>query len=270
MNGATMNAAAMNAAVRRRNCGPRRRPCLAGSGGAAAWLLMALVWTGNVAADETVKLRVSSPYLELTAGPGRGYPALHALEQGQRVAVIKRKTDWFLVRADNGTSGWVERDTVLRSVQGAGYVTPTLDDYGAHRFELGMMSGDFGGAATIGLFGSFALSPNVAVKISGQQVLGKFSNGWIGSGDIVMQPFADWRLAPYFTLGGGRVRSEPQTTLSASQDRVDDMAHAGIGLRLYLARRFVLRVEYERYELFTSRNENQGIRQWQAGVSAFF
>lgn len=221
-------------------------------------------------AAEPVKLRVSSPFLELTAGPGRGYPALHALEQGQQITVVKRKTDWFLLRADNGTSGWVNRDAVLRSVQGAGYVSPTLDDYGARRFEIGMMSGDFGGAATIGAFGAFALSPNVSVKISGQQILGKFSDGWIASGDIVMQPFAEWRLAPYFTLGGGRVRSEPQTTLVASQDRVDDMAHVGIGLRLYLARRFVFRVEYEHYELFTSRNKNQEIRQWQAGLSAFF
>ena len=231
---------------------------------------VALVSARVNAADEPVKLKVSSPFLELTAGPGRGYPALHALEQGQTISVVKRKTDWFLLRADNGTSGWVARDTVLKSVQGAGYVSPTLDDYGARKFELGMMSGDFGGAATIGVFGAVALSPNVAVKISGQQILGKFSNGWIGSGDIVMQPFADWRLSPYFTLGGGRVRSEPQTTLVASQDRVDDMAHVGVGLRLYLARRFVFRVEYERYELFTSRNENQEIRQWQAGISAFF
>lgn len=216
------------------------------------------------------KLRVSAAYLELTAGPGRGYPALHALEQGQAVEVIKRKTDWFLLRAANGTSGWASRDTVLASLKGAGYVSPTLDDYGARRVEIGMTSGDFGGAATIGLFGAVALSPNVALKVSGQRILGKFSDGWVASGDVVMQPFADWRLAPYFTLGGGRVSSQPQTTLIASQDRLDDMAHVGVGLRLYLARRFVMRVEYERYEIFTSRSKNQEIRQWQAGFSAFF
>ena len=220
--------------------------------------------------DELPTLRVSAPLLELTAGPGRGYPALHALEQGDGVHVVKRKTDWFKLEAENGASGWVHRDVVLRSVQGAGYVSPTLDDFGARRFELGMMSGDFDGAATIGVFGAYSLSPNVALKLGGQKILGNFSDGWIAAADIVVQPFADWRIAPYFTLGGGAVHVEPQTTLIASQDRTDEMAHVGIGLRFYLARRFVLRAEYESYQIFTSRNENEEIEQWQVGVSAFF
>jgi hypothetical protein len=220
--------------------------------------------------DDLPTLRVSAPLLELTAGPGRGYPALHALEQGDGVHVVKRKTDWFKLEAENGASGWVHRDVVLRSVQGAGYVSPTLDDFGARRFELGMMSGDFDGAATIGVFGAYSLSPNVALKLGGQKILGNFSDGWIAAADIVIQPFADWRIAPYFTLGGGAVHVEPQTTLIASQDRTDEMAHVGIGLRFYLARRFVLRAEYETYQVFTSRNENEEIRQWQVGVSAFF
>lgn len=220
--------------------------------------------------DDVPTLRVSAPLLELTAGPGRGYPALHALEQGDGVHVVKRKTDWFKLEAENGASGWVHRDVVLRSVQGAGYVSPTLDDFGARRFELGMMSGDFDGAATIGVFGAYSLSPNVALKLGGQKILGNFSDGWIAAADIVVQPFADWRIAPYFTLGGGAVHVEPQTTLIASQDRTDEMAHVGIGLRFYLARRFVLRAEYERYQVFTSRNENEEIDQWQVGVSAFF
>ena len=229
-----------------------------------------LVTAPLCADDDLPALHVSAPLLELTAGPGRGYPALHALEQGDAVRVLRRKTDWFLLRAENGATGWVQRDTVLQSIQGTGYVSPTLDDYGARKFEMGMMSGDFDGAATIGVFGAYALSPNVAVKLGGQKILGSFSDGWIASADVVLQPFADWRLAPYFTLGGGAVHTEPQTTLIAAQDRTDEMAHVGVGLRFYLARRFVLRAEYERYQVFTSRDENEDIEQWQLGVSAFF
>ncbi len=246
------------------------RPMLAAARG-LVWLAIPVAVPVAMADEAPAPtLRVSAPLLELTAGPGRGYPALHALEQGDGVHVVKRKTDWFKLEAEDGASGWVHRDVVLRSVQGAGYVSPTLDDFGARRVEIGMMSGDFDGAATIGVFGAYSLSPNVALKIGGQKILGNFSDGWIASADIVVQPFADWRIAPYFTLGGGAVHVEPQTTLIASQDRTDEMAHVGVGLRFYLARRFVLRAEYESYQIFTSRNENEEINQWQVGVSAFF
>ena len=56
----------------------------------------------------------------------------------------------------------------------------------------------------------------------------------------------------------------------ATVDRTDSVAHAGAGVRAYLTRRFVFRAEYKAYVVFTSRNDNEEIREWKAGFSFFF
>ena len=48
------------------------------------------------------------------------------------------------------------------------------------------------------------------------------------------------------------------------------MALAGAGFRVYLTRRFVFRTEYKTYVAFTSRDDNEEIREWKAGFSFFF
>jgi hypothetical protein len=53
-------------------------------------------------------------------------------------------------------------------------------------------------------------------------------------------------------------------------DRQDSIAHAGIGVRTYLTRRFVFRAEYKTYVVFTSRNDNEDVQEWKAGFSFFF
>jgi hypothetical protein len=78
------------------------------------------------------------------------------------------------------------------------------------------------------------------------------------------------RASPYFTLGAGAIHTEPKATLVATVDRTDSVAHAGAGVRAYLTRRFVFRAEYKAYVVFTSRNDNEEIREWKAGFSFFF
>lgn len=229
-----------------------------------------LLATGTAGADEAPKLPVMVPFVELTAGPGRGYPALYAVEQGEEVTVLKRRTDWFKLRAPSGREGWVHRDRMLEAFPDTSVGAAGINDLRGSRFEIGMLGGDFGGAASIGLYSALALSPNVSVRLSGAQILGNFSDGWIGTVDVVLQPFAAWRVAPYVALGGGLIQVEPQTTLVEAADRRDQHAHATVGARIYLSRRFTLRAEYDSLVIFTSRNQNEEVKRWQVGVSAFF
>jgi len=64
--------------------------------------------------------------------------------------------------------------------------------------------------------------------------------------------------------------TSPKATLVATTDRRDSMAHAGFGVRAYLTHRFVLRSEYKAYVVFTSRDDNEEIREWKTGFSFFF
>jgi len=53
-------------------------------------------------------------------------------------------------------------------------------------------------------------------------------------------------------------------------DRTDQLANAGAGVRIYLARRFIFRAQYKHYVIFQSTNDNQEIDEWKAGFAVFF
>ena len=66
------------------------------------------------------------------------------------------------------------------------------------------------------------------------------------------------------------IETKPHTTIVQAEDRTDEIVHAGIGANVYLSDRFILRVEYKRHTVLTSRDDNQEIDQWKAGFSVFF
>ena len=73
------------------------------------------------AADQNLQqAQVAEPYLELHTGPGRGYPVFHVVAEGEWVSIIKRRTDWFRVRTDRGLKGWVNREQLAQTLDGAG------------------------------------------------------------------------------------------------------------------------------------------------------
>jgi hypothetical protein len=77
-------------------------------------------------------------------------------------------------------------------------------------------------------------------------------------------------VSPYFTIGGGIIRVDPHTTIVQAEDREDEIVNAGIGANLYLSDRFIVRMEYKRHTVLTSRDDNEEIDQWKAGFSIFF
>ena len=100
-------------------------------------------------------------------------------------------------------------------------------------------------------------------------MLGDYSDGYMGTASIVMSPFPEWRVSPFFEIGTGMIHVEPQTTIVQSQDRTDEIAHAGVGADVYLSKRFIFRVEYKRHTVLTSRDDNEEIDEWTAGFSVF-
>jgi hypothetical protein len=225
-------------------------------------------------AERHQEVVVADPFIELHTGPGRGYPVFQVIERGDEVALLKRRTEWFLVRTPAGREGWVPRAQLERTLEPTGerkrFRDPTLNDYAESRWEVGAMYGDFGGANVISTYGSYSLTPNLSLELWGSQVLGRFSNSYMLNANIVHLMFPEWRASPFFTLGTGVINTEPKATLVATEDRTDNLAHVGVGARAYLTRRFVLRAEYKSYVVFTSRDDNEEIREWKAGFSFFF
>jgi hypothetical protein len=226
------------------------------------------------AVDDYRSVTVADPYLEMHTGPGRGYPIFHVVDRGSSVDVISQKTDWYKVRSDGNVEGWVARSQMEQTLQSDGstvsFAELGLEDFTNAKWETGVLAGDFGGANIISLYGSYSLNPNISVELWGSQILGNFSNGWMGSVNVVHEAFPDWRVSPFFTLGAGAIRTEPKTTIIQGDDRTDQIGHVGVGFRVYATRRFLLRAEYKSYVVFTSRDENEEVEEWKVGFAFFF
>lgn len=239
-----------------------------------ALLLLQFFIAGTGACAEEQIAVVDDPYIEIHTGPGRGYPVFYVAERGEEVAILKRRTGWYKVRAPRGAEGWVNRDQMEQTLQlnGEEWDVPgfTLGDYADRRWEVGALYGDFGGANVVSAYGAFSLTRNMSVELWLSDVLGRFSNSTMFNGNVVHMFFPEWRASPYFTLGAGVINTEPKGTIVATSDRTDNLAHAGAGVRMYVTRRFVFRAEYKTYVVFTSRDDNEEIREWKAGFSFFF
>ncbi len=238
----------------------------------AACTLLALAWPAY-AAKYQPDVVVSDPYIELRTGPGRGFPIFYVAAQGDHIKVLKEHTQWYKVRTPRGKEGWVYVDQMRSTLDldghAVGFPDYGLDDFESRRWEIGFSGGDFGGANLLSLRGAFALTPNITTEITAAQILGDFSDGYMGTAAIVMTPFPNWRISPFFGLGTGVVHIEPQTTIVQADDRTDEIVHAGAGFNVYLSRRFILRMEYKRHTVLTSRDDNEEIDEWKAGFSVF-
>jgi len=217
---------------------------------------------------------VADPYIELHTGPGVGYPVFHVFDRGETIEIVMRRTDWFQVRGADGTEGWVDRAQMERTLQSGGttieFAQANQQDFTDSRWEAGVLAGDFGGANIISLYGGYSLNPNVGIEVWGSQILGNFSNGWMGSVNVIHETWPEWRISPFFTLGAGVVHTSPKSTIVQGEDRTDQIAHAGAGVRVYATRRFILRAEYKSYVVFTSRDDNEEIEEWKVGFAFFF
>jgi len=221
-----------------------------------------------------LRVEVADPYIELHSGAGRGYPVLHVEERGSYIEIHKRNTDWFKVTTDSGKEGWVARDQLERTLTPAGQKLEipdaTLQEFAFHRWEMGAMGGDFESADVMTIYGGFSLTPNLSVEASVSKIFADFSDADMADISVLIHPFPAWRISPFFSLGSGVIRTDPKTTLVQEPDRTDQLAHVGMGVRIYLARRFMFRAQYKNYVIFQSTDDNQEIDEWKAGFSVFF
>jgi len=226
------------------------------------------------AAGEFRTVSVADPYLEMHTGPGRGYPVFHVVDRGEDVEILMSRTDWFKIRAANGTEGWVDRAQMERTLRPGGEITEFEEagqqDFTDSKWELGVLACDFGGANIISLYGGYSINPNLSVEVWGSQILGNFSNGWTGSVNLTHETWPDWRISPFFTLGTGVIHTKPKSTIVQGEDRTDQVAHAGAGFRIYTTRRFIFRAEFKSYVVFTSRDDNEEVEEWKLGFAYFF
>ena len=240
----------------------------------AVLLLGTLHTVAAAAASGAGPVVVQDPYLELRSGPGRGFPVFHVVDRGASVELLRRRTDWIKVRGGDGTEGWVHRGQLERTLTPGGEpVTlpgPSPEARTEHRWEVGLVTGGLEGASVVGVQGAWAATPTLHVRADAAQLLGDYSNGWLGTVGVAHVFAPHWRVSPFVGIGGGVLYVEPKATLVQPDDRTDSTAYAGLGLRGYLTNRFLLQAEYRQFVVFTSRDDNEEIDEWTVSFVYFF
>ena len=227
-----------------------------------------------LASEPYQQVQIVDPYLEVHTGAGRGFPVFFVVERGESVTILKRKTDWFKVRTPAGIEGWVSRNQLENTLTDAGigrtFRDILVEDYLARRLEIGFAGGTFENDPLVLVRVGVRLTPNLLAEISGGQTTGDFSSSTLYHVNILSEPFADKRIAPYFTLGAGRFRNIPNTTLVGAQDVSSFSTNAGLGIRTYLTRSFIFRVDFKTHLIQVGDNRTDTYREWSAGFSSFF
>ncbi len=224
--------------------------------------------------ERLLQLFVAAPYLDLRTGPGRGYPVIQVVARGESIDVLFRRTDYFKVRTSRGIEGWAAardlQDALL--ADGSKFMLDLGDRAGfqSHGWELGAFAGDFDGANLVSFYGARSVNDNLKLELSASQYLGEQRSGWMVEAGVSHVFAPEWRLSPFVTLGGGLFRVDKDAQRPNLVDRTDQSAYAGLGLRFYLTRRFFLRGEFKERIVFTSRNDNEELKEWKVGLAFFF
>ena len=168
----------------------------------------------------------------------------------------------------------VDIEDILLTREGSGdlvsIVEPRFDDFSTRRWESGLMMGEFDSAAVNAAYLGYWMTEHLSAEIWGSQVLDSKSEIRLASLNLLHQPFPQWRLSPFFTLGVGQVFIKPKSTLVNVADSEDTAMNVGIGLRYYVTDRYFIRGEVKEYKIFTNRETNEEAIEWKIGLSIFF
>lgn len=238
-------------------------------------LILALLWpAASALAADDLQVTVNDAYLELHTGPGRGYPIFHVVERDEVISLLKSRTDWIKVRTYRGKTGWLRRADMQLTLSADGQVPDFPDaskaEYLTDRFELGFAVGDFDGADSLTATLGYRFTTNLTAELRLAHNTGRFSDTEIIAAALVHQPFPEWRISPFLSLGAGQITTFPSATLVVTEDRKDSLLQASLGAYVHLSGRFFMRLEYTNHYLLTNRNTNDEVNEWKLGCNVFF
>ncbi|MCR8922376.1 SH3 domain-containing protein [Dasania sp. GY-MA-18] len=237
-------------------------------------LLTLSVSVKTLADSEYFQAQIAEPYLNIHQGPGKGHTVFYVAERGETISIIKSKTDWYKVETANGIQGWAHASAIALTLDSRQQpLDISLPDFASsqHRtWETGLQIGDFGGSDALSVYGSYFLTDNLSIEASYLETYGLTSNGSGSFIGISHQPFPQWRISPFVSVGGGRYQTQPKSNLAATKKRNDNVSYTAAGLRMYLAQRLLLRLQYSNYLIISNRDDDEEIEAWTLGISAFY
>jgi opacity protein-like surface antigen len=228
-----------------------------------------------VHADDVV-VTVVEPFVDMRTGPASEYPIFHVAEQGEKITIVKKKTGWYKAVTVDGKEGWVSAEQLGKTIKEDGellYVpTGTFTDYGNRDVEISVFGGVLESVTSMTVAGSWNWTGNLVAEATYTQALGDFSENKLWSVRLQHHTFPEWELSPYLTIGAGQIRTRPRSNLvqSGAEVRKSDMYEVGGGLRYYLTRNVIVKLEYRRIAALTDRDDQETIEEFRMGFAVFF
>jgi SH3-like domain-containing protein len=220
------------------------------------------------------QVQISDPYIELRTGPGRGYPIFFVAPRNDWIEIELRHTDWFRVRTEDDKIGWVSRQQLESTLTAAGstktFRDVLLDDYLTRKVQLGAAWGHFQSEPFLKIWTSYRLSDTLSIEGTFGQVQGVFSGTDLWHVDVMIEPWSDKRISPFFAVGLGKFKNFPNQSLIGATTTDAKMGVARVGVRYYLTERFVMSADYALYTALLSDLKSTEYRAWTAGLSFFF
>ena len=219
-------------------------------------------------------VQIADPYIELRTGPGRGYPIFFVAPRNEWVEIELRHTDWFRIRTEDDKVGWVSRQQLESTLTAAGgtktFRDVLLDDYLTRRVQLGASWGHFKSEPMLKLWTSYRFSDTLSLEATLGQVQGVFSGTDLWHVDVLIEPWSDHRISPFFGVGVGKFKNFPNLSLIGATDTDAKLGVARLGVRYYLTERFVMSADYALYTAFLSDQRSTEYKAWTLGLSFFF
>jgi len=219
-------------------------------------------------------VQIAEPYIELRTGPGRGYPIFFVAPRNEWVEIELRHTDWFRIRTEDDKVGWVSRQQLESTLTAAGgtktFRDVLLDDYLTRRVQLGASWGHFKSEPMLKIWTNYRLSDTLSIEGTFGQVQGVFSGTNLWHLDLMIEPWSDKRLSPFFAVGLGKFKNFPNLSLIGATTTDAKLGAARLGARYYISERFVLSADYAFYTAFLNDQRSAEYRAWTAGLSFFF
>ncbi len=241
---------------------------------ACAFLSLLALGAAVPTASAQEKVQITDPYIDLRTGPGRGYPIFFVAGRDEWIEILVRRTDWFKVRTANGQEGWVNRAQLETTLTEAGTTKAfrdiLLDDYLRRKLELGAAWGQFEGEPMLKIWTAYRFADALSVEATIGQVQGTYSGTEFWNINLNVEPWSDQRLSPYLGIGLGRFQNIPNASLVSANVTNANLANAAIGLRYYIAERFVARLDYSIYTAYVSDSGTAEYRAWTLGIAFFF
>lgn len=245
----------------------------------ALLIVITLLCFALEAVAENPLVEVIDPYLEMHSGPGRHYPVVNVVEQGDSVKVVARKVNWYRVISDTGIEGWSKAEQIDRTLFGGVPVEtplPSRSDLLNMNFSVGFVTGSADGAETIAARVGYKPIKWVGVEAEYGVTFPTSRDLSYYSGQLLIEPLPIWKLSPIITYGTGATHFELKPNLIGKYAETGNFDRVSLGFNYYIGYNFVMRTEYQWYKyrltdnLIAKTTSEKETNAWVIGFNSFF